>query len=288
MRRALSPRDLATAIGVSESSLKRWVDAGKIAVVRTEGGHRRIPLTEAVRFIRASGAQLLRPEMLGLAEIAAGAVDDGDATNALFAQLAAGNGREARGLLMGLYLRGMTLASIFDGPVQAAMARMGELWEHDATGVFLEHRATDTCLQATAQLRALFEAPDDGPVAVGGAPTGDPYILPTLMASTVLASEGVRAVNLGPDTPTASLRHAIAHHDPRLVWLSVSSPTTPALGEELAAIARELEPRGATLVIGGRRRHELAHQVRGAYVVATMAELAAFGRGLSLGRKSPD
>jgi len=39
--RQLSPRELAEALGVSESSLKRWVDAGKIAASRTEGGHRR-------------------------------------------------------------------------------------------------------------------------------------------------------------------------------------------------------------------------------------------------------
>ena len=32
MKRALSPKDLAAAIGVSESSLKRWADAGKITV----------------------------------------------------------------------------------------------------------------------------------------------------------------------------------------------------------------------------------------------------------------
>jgi len=60
--RLLSPRELADALGVSESSLKRWVDAGKITAARTEGGHRRIALQEAVRFIRETGAPLARPE----------------------------------------------------------------------------------------------------------------------------------------------------------------------------------------------------------------------------------
>src|SRR5262245_52765982 len=62
----LSPRQLADAIGVSESSLKRWADAGKLAVSRTEGGHRRITMTEAVRFIRDTGATVVRPDLLGL------------------------------------------------------------------------------------------------------------------------------------------------------------------------------------------------------------------------------
>ena len=64
--RQVTPRQLAEAIGVSESSLKRWSDAGKIEVSRTEGGHRRIAIGEAVRFIRASRAPVVRPDLLGL------------------------------------------------------------------------------------------------------------------------------------------------------------------------------------------------------------------------------
>ena len=52
MKPLLSPRELAQAIGVSESSLKRWADAGQIRVARTAGGHRRISIADAVRFIR--------------------------------------------------------------------------------------------------------------------------------------------------------------------------------------------------------------------------------------------
>src|SRR4051794_17870331 len=63
----LTPKELADAIGASESSLRRWVDGGRLRISRTAGGHRRIPVEEAVRFIRETGATLVRPEMLGLA-----------------------------------------------------------------------------------------------------------------------------------------------------------------------------------------------------------------------------
>ena len=286
MKRSLSPKDLAAAIGVSESSLKRWADAGKIAVARTEGGHRRIPIAEAVRFIRESGSQIVRPEVLDLPEISAVASNDDGADDVLYQQLAAGNSREVRGMVMARYLQGASLASIFDGPIMHAMARIGELWQHDPRGVFIEHRATDTCLQAASQLRALFEPADDAAVAVGGAPSGDPYLLPSLLASTLLASEGLRPVNLGPDTPIASFRHAVAHYHPKMVWISVSTPAPPNLGDELAALARELASQDATLVIGGRRCHDVARQVRDACVVESMSELAAFARGLAAGRKA--
>src|SRR3954453_15398204 len=62
----LSPKTLAQAIGVSESSLKRWADEGLLDVVRTAGAHRRIDLREAIRYIRAAGHPILRPDLLGV------------------------------------------------------------------------------------------------------------------------------------------------------------------------------------------------------------------------------
>src|SRR5687767_2559257 len=62
----LTPKDLAAAIGASESSLRRWIDSGDIRVSRTAGGHRRIPLGEAVQFIRKIGAVIVRPEVLNM------------------------------------------------------------------------------------------------------------------------------------------------------------------------------------------------------------------------------
>ncbi|MED5508142.1 MAG: DNA-binding protein, partial [Planctomycetota bacterium] len=54
------------AIGMSESSLKRWVDRGLLESTRTAGGHRRIRVKEAVRFIRDRQLVVSAPEKLGL------------------------------------------------------------------------------------------------------------------------------------------------------------------------------------------------------------------------------
>lgn len=276
MKHLLSPRDLAEAIGASESSLKRWADAGQIRVSRTGGGHRRITFAEAVRFIRASGASVVRPELLGLRDVRTRTDEPDD--DALYQMLVDGKGREARGLLMGRFLGGDSVANLADGIIRVAMTRMGELWRHDERGIFLEHRATDCCIQAVVALRAMFDPPDDAPVALGGALTGDPYVLPSLLAATVLASEGMQVVNLGPETPVASLRHAAAHHRPVLAWLSCSTPVRPELPDEVAAFARRLQQSGASLVIGGRHASMLA-ATKGAFTVGTMSELAAFARG---------
>src|SRR3954454_9469853 len=89
----LTPKELADVIGASESSLRRWVDAGSIRMSRTAGGYRRIPLAEVIRFIRESGATVVRPDLLGLEDVAraAEAGEPGGADDQkLFEALAAG------------------------------------------------------------------------------------------------------------------------------------------------------------------------------------------------------
>ena len=66
MEKLLTTTQLAEAIGASESSMRRWTNSGVIRTTRTAGGHRRILLSEAVRFVRESGTPLVRPELLGL------------------------------------------------------------------------------------------------------------------------------------------------------------------------------------------------------------------------------
>jgi MerR family transcriptional regulator, light-induced transcriptional regulator len=281
----LSPRALAAAIGVSESSLKRWTDEGRLQAVRTAGGHRRIPVSEAVRFVRHAGLTVVKPEVLGLT--AAGgaggrAVSREQAGELIFQALADDRYGEARSLIVSLYLEGAPLGWLLDGPVREALARVGELWRHGARGIFLEHRAMETCMRTMVELRQLVPAPrPEAPVAVGGAAAGDVYLLPTSMAALVLAESGFRAWNLGADSPVEAMVAAIEHYRPQLVWQSFSVPPRSAR-EAVAGLERMVEAAaGGTVVVGGRGasalplpRHPLLQRM------GTMAELGAFGRGV--------
>lgn len=279
--RLLSPRELADALGVSESSLKRWVDAGKINAARTEGGHRRITLPEAVRFIRETGAPLARPELLDMPEVAAiqQRPDTARGAEGFRQYLIEGDAAGARGWLLSRYLSGSSVAELSDGPVREAMHRIGDRWQRNPEGVFIEHRATDVCLQALAHLRSMFEPPARAPLALGGTPEGDPYIVPTFMAAMVLASVGMRAVNLGPDTPVSALEHAYAHHvaagsQPALVWVSASARVSPARAKDLERWLTGL-PATTVAVVGGRRGHDIAENHARIRRIETMADLAA-------------
>jgi excisionase family DNA binding protein len=286
MKPFLSPRQLAKAIGLSESSLKRWADDGRIAAVRTGGGHRRIARPEAIRFIRDSRLTVVRPDLLGLPEADVVLPEQGseDAlAEALFRALLHGDRDRAFGLLQSAFLAGRPLAWIFDGPVRSAMHRIGEIWQHRRDGIAVEHRATDLCIQAAMQLRLSLPAEDAmAPVAVGGAPSGDPYLLPSLMAAAVLQETGLRAINLGPDTPLASLEQAAWQHDAAVVWLSLSAgEAAEAVRRDLPRLAGPLAERGVELIVGGREIERLAGLRQANVALAhRMAELAAFARGL--------
>lgn len=282
----LSPKELADAIGVSESSLKRWADDGVIAVTRTSGGHRRIGRQEAVRFVRQTGAEVVRPQLLGFPEAKpapAKRKDIDSAGDVLFDALLCCNRQEVLGLVQGWFLAGEPLAWIFDGPIAAAMERMGRLWRHEEDGVLFEHRATDLCVQAVTQIRLALPPERVGaPTAVGAASSGDPYILPTLMASAVLQDAGLRAVNLGPETPLRVLQAAAKGHEAILAWLSVSTAAAAeSVGPGLAKMAKALQRIGTHVVIGGRSAHLLsAVRQSGVTFAKEMAELAAFATGL--------
>jgi excisionase family DNA binding protein len=284
----LSPKDLAAAIGASESSLRRWIDSGDIRISRTAGGHRRVPLSEAVRFIRTMGAVVVRPEVLNLPALAPPApegADGGDAAEGqLFAALREGQREMALGLVVSWYLRGQSLHALFDGPVRAAMHRVGELWQHDERGILIEHRATDICVCMINAMRPLLPAAEaDAPLAIGGAPGGDPYQVPSLMAGAVLAEAGLRDANFGPHTPVELLAAEAVRRDARLVWLSVSAAQDAApLRKSLRAAAATLEGRNIELVIGGHASGAVASRggVPHAHVIRSMGELSAFARGM--------
>lgn len=279
----LSPRKLAQAMGVSESSIKRWADDGKIMITRTQGGHRKIQREEAVRFIRERGMKVPFPQHLGLGAVSSAEQDEDSLNSRLKAALIEGDLLSVQSVVTAFFLSGWSIASIFDGPFSKALREIGELWrEAPDDGILIEHRSTTIAINAFEQLRSLLPPPaEDAPLAIGGAIQGDPTMLPTLVVASVLESQGFRTVNLGADTPASVFRRAAELHDPTLVWLSINHVTdaagTTAAVEELVS---HLNGEGRQVVIGGRGLKELSlRQSSGLFFSNTTTEIEAYTRG---------
>lgn len=288
MEHFYSPRDVAEAIGVSESSLKRWADEGLLHVSRTAGGHRRIALREALRYIRESGTPLARPEAIGLPAVTREAAStqplrERDAF--LVDSILSGNLDATRGALLARYLEGETVARLCDGPLREALHQMGELWEHDKESIHLEHRATDTCIHGLNYLRGFLPPPrPTAPLALGGGPAGDPYFIPSLMVAVVLAAEGWMEINLGANLPGGALMAAMRKFRPRLVWISYSAhEAAESSMRDLAQVTNLAGEMGASVVAGGQGLPARA-KLPGfpLQILSSMEELAGFARGLAV------
>lgn len=294
MKPNLSPKDLAQIIGVSESSLKRWVDDGKLTATRTAGGHRRIPLHEAVRFIRETNQRISRPDLLGLTELSTDRITDvmdGSADAALKDALEEGNADKAKGLILAQYMSTQSVSAVIDGPISFAMNRIGEIWRHEESrGIYVEHRATEIIIETMHQIRAtLPPVPDDAPVALGTSVMGDPHSLCSLFAATVLLEGGYRDVNLGADTPTDALLNAIEHYNPRIVWYAATLPDRQEhTMEQVTLIDRAIRSNGTRLAIGGWGASSLElGELSASHHIKSMTELAAFGRSMMSGGAKP-
>jgi methylmalonyl-CoA mutase cobalamin-binding subunit len=116
---------------------------------------------------------------------------------------------------------------------------------------------------------------------VGGAPSADPYLLPSMMAAAVLADAGYCVTNLGAGTPLDVLATAAAEQKASVVWLSVSAVEHKApLKREIAQLAETLRQRETALLVGGRHAASLVPpELPNVHVLATMTELAAFTPG---------
>jgi excisionase family DNA binding protein len=294
MDRRFSPAQLRPFLGVSESTIKRWVDSGKLRSVKTAGGHRRIAVPDLLDFLRAGGREVPGLEALGLG---AGPGRRGEAealTPARLAQfLLEGEMEPARTFLLTQFSSGRAVEDLLDRLVAPAMVEVGRLWERKEIDVYREHLATQRAWRILLELRGLLPAvPPGAPLALGAAPEGDPYLLPALMAETTLAEMRWRTLNLGADVPVDSLRLAVARHRPRLVWLSVtSSEITPGFLAGYPALFKAVQEQGAGLVLGGQGlTPALQDQLIATAFGTRLAHLKAFAtswRRAGRGRRRP-
>lgn len=285
MKHVITPKQVAQAIGVSESSLKRWCDRGVLSTVRTAGGHRRLALDQVVQFLRQSGHQLVKPELLGLpSTVGQGATVVARARDQIRDALLAGDEDQCRRIVFDLYLAGQSACDICDRVLAAAFHDIGDGWECGEVFVYRERRGCEIALKTLHDLRlSLRTPPVDAPVAIGGTLEHDPYRLPTTMVEIVLREAGWRASSCGTLLPTATLGEAVREDRPQLLWISVSCiESVPAFLDEYARLYETAAELGIAVAVGGRALTEEVRQqmVYSAYC-DTLRHLQTFAATLS-------
>ena len=151
----LKTQQVARELGVSASTIKRWVDSGMIRAARTVGKHRLIPMSEAVRLVREQG--LSETQAVGLGDVA-----DERIVAMLEQSLRDGRTPDAIKLIHSLYATGWRAAKLADRMIRPVMERIGHGWMIGALDVYQEHEAS---LAVAAALQELIDRTVTPPVA---------------------------------------------------------------------------------------------------------------------------
>lgn len=273
----LSPKNAALALGVSESSLKRWCDRGDLPASRTAGGHRRIARDDVMKFARARGMQLANAGALGMNN-----VHELPARGRALMVSALLENREAEALELALrgFIHQVPIAELCDTMLAPAMHEIGARWDHGKAEIYEERRACNLMHRIIDRLRMLVPVDAvEAPVALGGTLAPDPYSLPLAMAELTLRDAGWNAVSLGIGHPPESLVHSIERERPALFFYSATSIETESkFVAGFNRIGAAAEKNAALMLIGGQAitdglRDRLIHNAVGRNF-ADMARIA--------------
>ncbi len=236
LEKSFSPKQVAEALRVSESSIKRWCDRGAIQTVKTLGGHRRIPLDGLLTFLESTNREIANHAAIGMLPRSAVASADDQVVGVLHPSvddetlrqyfedaLIRGDEKECRRIIIEYFDRSDSFAEIGDRLIGLTFRRIGELWHRGEVEVFQERRACELCSRLLHEFRRLFPEPSsNSPLAIGASSSGDNYALPSLLVEVVLREIGWRSMNLGTNLPFSTLTEAVRYERPKMVWLSVS------------------------------------------------------------------
>lgn len=282
IRRYASTQQVAAALGIGVTTVKRWVDTGVLSADRTAGGHRKLLLADVIRLVRKGDLPHADLSQLLNQPRARRSSNPDHLRSQLIEALMTANAEWARAIIVNGVRHGTAMDAMADVVIGPAMHHVGHQWETGKIDVLDEHRATQAVVAALFELEASLRlrGQRERPVAVGGAPENDHTILGSHLAKLVLLDAGWDAVNLGPHTPMAAFRKALKDLKPRLIWISATHlADAEQFLQEYQHFFAEAEEQGVAVAIGGRAFNDtLRKRMRYSTFGDGLSHLVSFAR----------
>jgi MerR family transcriptional regulator, light-induced transcriptional regulator len=239
----LSSSQVAAALGVGVSTIKRWTDEGALRSMRTLGGHRRYELNEVAAFARNRGfASPALPD--SPLTFTSGTLSDADRSNLLLIALRT---CDADGLREAL---GQLTSEDLDTLVGPTLKRIGELWAEQQWSVEDEHRASYLLAELIDSYRPSPGPGESAPRAILAAPPDELHDLPLRMVRLALERNGWRSDYVGANVPWGALA-ATAFRDPPALLLLTARSGRPFTQPDFYRLTGVCHERGARVGIGG-------------------------------------
>jgi len=265
----LSTADVARLFSVTETTVKRWSDEGRLKCQKTPGGHRKFEIRNVVDFAEKNNfepvgalafatddklAQRIQVAMLGrdFSELVAAFVEA-----ALFPDR-----MELFMFLSYLYQHRVQLWEMHDLVIRPGMAEIGERWIRGEIGVNHEHRGSYETLDALAKLQAQIHIREStGRSVVCACMQDELHEIGLRCASYLFESEGWMTTYLGARMPDDAIASAVHEMKPDVLCLSVTNPPADGLLEktleEIVIAARDVKTK---VILGGRLASALTIQ----------------------------
>jgi methanogenic corrinoid protein MtbC1 len=278
-----SPRAVAKAIGVSESSLKRWCDAGHVDAIKTAGGHRRMTPASVIQFLQGRKYSLARPQEIGLPNVNAVTIGDAeDAVRQLYDAATAVSEDRVREIIFHLFVNGWSIEDLFDRVVSPVFEKIGRQWDCGQIKVYQEREICTICLNVFRDLRSIVKAPpENGFLAIGASPSNDHYMLPTTAVEMTLQANGIRARSLGSNIPFESLLEASRAYRPRIMWISVSHVANlDQLVEGFNWFSNRVPAETLVVAGGSGLSQEIRSRIRNVVCCDNLSQLVTTARGI--------
>lgn len=258
MKRYYSSRELAELLAVNESTVKRWSDLGDIECLRTRGGHRRFPLQSVLRFVQESKMEIpeLATREFAQQEMRTNLVAGNTDVLAPKLKSAAlvGGLADALSILRAGLASKPDVLSLFEDVVFPVLREIGDDWALGTIAVDQEHLASLTIRDAIVRLQSsLHHEPLTGASALVACFEGQMHDIVLHCIAIYLTVKGWKVYNLGQNTPTKSLVHAMKIHKPTIVIVSALRVENERkfVRDVNQTILRVAHRAGAKLVVGG-------------------------------------
>jgi len=282
-----SPKKVAAAIGVSESSLKRWCDSGVVKAVKTSGGHRKITRAEVVALTKRKNYRLRNPHSIGLPDI--NSVDFSSLAQARTSFLTAlinADVISSQKILFSLSIQCHNIAEILDLVVIPAFLETCAKRQPGELAGNREQVASEICQKSLLELKTVIPQVASGaPVAIGVSVGINEPQFTTLGAELCLRNSGWSATSLDANLPINSILEVVVERQPSLVWISAGLVDDRAMFiTKLSEMSEELPKSTRVVVFGpGAIEAEIKMQIPMVDCCENFAQLSRISDAASVG-----
>lgn len=230
----ISTREVADLLAVTDTTVKRWTNSGKLKCAKTLGGHRKYLLSEVEKFAKQNNIHItgittpLRKDEMEKLGFALYSKNLSLAVDTIMEEALQGDRDGVFQSLLYLSKNRIRLADIVDDIIRPAMEKVGYLWETKKLEIEQEHLASDTIKTALSRLVVNLPHQREKNIKVLLAcAEGETHDMGLQALAYEMELRGYKIRYIGANTPFKSLVRVIKKEKPDYTFLSASAPSIP-------------------------------------------------------------